>query len=393
LCIILVLFYGYVCYGNEIWYQAEMTANVVPSFQNAYGTMQQNILDKLLTTDINSLATNDDALKSFAVNLNCQIEKIFKYLDSSAIAGNNIRIKVDQKLTSITQAIQQKQNEIAGTNVQIQNVNSRIQMKRNQINAADANVRQAEAAVASATNALHNAEREVEDAKLCQGLFGRKKRFLGNIWNSIQNAVINPVGQALNTAAGAIEQAANVVANAVVDNVVKPVCSVINYSALDNAIRNVENKKNELSSFKNQVQTFKNELTTIQNELTVFNSQLYNLNYQLNELQNSLVELPNEKHVILLINQRLTDVLGHMRKFFSGSTILKDVMKTLIDFDLIMKPLNVVHEELRRNQLMAAYPGGEITIQKTNQVKINLEILIVLLGDMSFNIGSKNCSN
>ncbi|CAF3018571.1 unnamed protein product [Rotaria sp. Silwood2] len=370
-----------------------MSIHLVPPFQSVYTTLQQNILDKLLTIDSNSLTTHDDALTSFASNLRCGVEKLLKYLDASVAASNNIRIKVDQKLTTITNDIAAKKSEIARTDNQIRDVNAKVQAKQSQIRAAEQSVRQAESVVADAQNALHRAEQEVEDAKLCVGLFGRRKRFLGDLWSSIQNSVLKPIESAVNSAGSAIESAVNSAGNAIVENIVKPVCSVVNFQQLDNTRRNVENKKNELASFRNQVQIFRNDLNSIQSDLTTYNAQLSNLNYQLNHLSNSLIALPNEQHIILSINQKLSNVVGHIRTLFGGSTSFLDSMTTMIDFEPIVKPLNAIYDELQQNQFIASFNAAKISMEQINQAKISLLALIASIPSMPVNMGSTRCSN
>ncbi|CAF1295599.1 unnamed protein product [Rotaria sordida] len=404
LCILLVLFYGYICHASDIWYQTEMSIHLVPPFQNVYTTLQQNILDKLLTIDSNTLKINDGAFASFASNLHCEIEKLLKYLDLSVTASNNIRTKVDQKLSTIVKDISAKESEIARADGQIRDMNARIQAKRSQISTAEQSVRQAEGLVANAQNELSHAEREVEAAQLCSGLFGRRKRFLGNLWNSIQTSVLKPIesavnqagnaiGSVVNQAGSAIESAVNTAAGAIVDNVVKPVCSVVNFQQVDNARRNVENKKNELSSRRNQVQTFKNDLNSIQNDLIIYNAQLLNLNSQLNYLKNSLSALPNEQHIILSINQKLKDVVARIRALFGSSTSLLDVATTVIDFESVVKPLNAIYDELQQNQFIVSFNAGKISMEQVNQAKTNLQALIPSIANTPFNMEITRCPN
>ncbi|CAF3352654.1 unnamed protein product [Rotaria socialis] len=392
LCIVLVLFYGYICHGSEIWYQAEMSSYLVPPFQNVYTTLQRNILDKLLTVDSNSLITNDAALNSFASNLHCELEKLLEHLDASVVASNNIRIKVDRKLSTILSEISAKESEIARVDGQVKDMNAKIQAKQSQINAAEQTVRQAEGSVADAENALRRAEKEVEDAQLCGGLFGRKKRFLGDLWNSIQTSVLKPIESAVNTAAGAIESAVNTAGGAIIDNIVKPVCGVINFQQLDNTRRNVENKKNELAFFRNQVQTLKNDLNSIQSDLVTFNTQLYNFNYQLNQLKSSLIALPNEQHIILSINQKLTAIVGHIRTSLGKSTSLVDAITAVVDFEPIVKPLNAIYDELQQNQFMVSFDIGKISVEQINQAKTSFQALITSALSFQFSMGGTRCS-
>ena len=392
LCILLVLLYGYVCHGSDIWYQTEMSTYLVSPFQNVYTTLQKNILDKLLTIDSNSLTTDDGAFTSFVSSLYCEVKKLLQYLDVSVAASNNIRIQVNNKLTTVINDIATKESEIARVDGQIRDTNANIQAKQSEINAAEQYVRQAEKSVGDAENDLRRAEKEVEDAQLCAGLFGRRKRFLGNLWNSIQTSVFKPIESAVNTAGGAISSALNTAGGAIVDNVVKPVCSVINFQQLDNARRNVENKRNELAFSRSRLQTLKNELNSIRNALTTYNAQLFNLNYQLNHLKNSLTTLPNEQHIIVSINQKLTDVVSHIRTLVSGSASFLNVLITVIDLESIVKPLNSIYDELQQNQFMVSFYSGKISMDQTNQAKIRLQALFASTPNIPFNMGAIHCS-
>ncbi|CAF0806740.1 unnamed protein product [Adineta steineri] len=383
-----------------------MSTYVVPPFQNVYRTLKENIFDKVLAIDSNSLTTDDNALTSFGSNLYCELEALSKNLDASVAASNNVRVQVNFKLFTLKQEIAAKENEIARMDTQIRDANGKIQAKQTQINAADQSVQQSERLVADAQNALQRAEQEVANAQLCSGLFGRRKRFLGNVWNSIGSAIntaanavgsaattaVDAVGSAANTAAGAIGSAANTVADAVVDNVVKPVCSVINFQQVDNARRNVENKKNELASFRNLVQSLRNEFNSLQNDLTINKAQLNNFNSQLNQLKNSLISLPSEEHMIIMIHQKLSDVVTQIRTLFSGSTTFLNALSGVFDSESIVKPLNAVYDELQKNQFMGPFSVGKISIEQINQAQINLQALIVAVPNMLSNMGAVRCS-
>ena len=393
LCIVLVLLYGYICHGSDIWYQAEMSMYFVPSFQSVYTTLQQNILDKLLVVDSDSLITDNSALMAFISNLHCEVESLLNYLDTSITISKNIRVKVDHKLATIMNDISIKENEIAHVHDQIQELNEKIQDKQSEISLAEQSVRQAEDLVAKAEKALAHAEKEAQNAELCAGLIGRRRRFLGGVWNSIQNSVVKPVASAVNTMGGAIESAVNTATGAVVDNVVKPVCSVVNVQQLDGARRNVENKKNELSLRRDQLQTLKNGLNSMKNDLVIYNTELHNLNYQLNQLQGSLVALPNEQHIIVSINEKLTDVAGHIRAAFDGSISFLDAMTKAIDSDSIVKPLNAIYDELQENNVMKPFNAAKISMEQINRAKINLQALIAFTANIALNMVDVRCAN
>ncbi|CAF1082858.1 unnamed protein product [Adineta ricciae] len=406
LSLVLLFISVYLCHTSDIWYQADMSTTLVPPFQNVYTTLQQTLISRLSTLNGDSLPTDEPTLTSITSMFYCEVEKLVKNLDLTLLASNNIRIKVDQKLASIMNEIKAKENEIARMNGQIQDVNGKIQAKQSQISTAEQSVRQAENSVNEAQNALQRAEKEVEEAQKCSGLFGRRKRFLGNIWNSIQSVVNdagnaissavnqagNAIGSVVNQAGGAIESAANTVGNAIVDNVVKPVCSVINFQQVDNARRNVENKRNELVNYRSQVQSLKNDLNSMQNDLVVYSAQLYNLNYQLTQLQNSLVALPNEQHIILSINQKLSSVASTVQLALNNAGSFPNGLMTMIDFDSIVKPLNAVYDELQQNQFMTSFSIAKLSGQEVNQAKTGLQVLIDSMLNFPFNANNARCS-
>ena len=395
LSIVFVLFFGYFCHGSDIWYQAEMSTWFVPPFQYAYTILQTNVLTKLSTIDANSLSTRADAPTALATNMYCEVDKLIRALDVSVTSSNNIRIKVDQKLATLTSEIAAKEKEVAQTNAQIQSMNGKIQSKESEIASGEQSVRQAESSVNAAQNALQGAEKDVADAQLCAGLIGRRKRFLGNVWNSIQsaaNAAGNAISSAANTAGNAISSAANEVAGAIVENVFKPVCSVINFQQVDNARRNVENKKNELSASRARVQTLKNDMNAMQNELVTFNSQVYNLYYQLTHLQGSLVTLPTEQHIIMEINRKLTSVVTFIRSSFGNAASFFEAMAAMTTFDSLIQPLNAIYDELQQNQFMTSLSTGKVSVEQFNRAQAGLQALAAAMVNVPINMGSINCA-
>lgn len=392
LCILLVLFYGYFCYGTDIWYQTEMSTYLVPPFQNVYTTLQQNIVGKLLTADSNPLTANDGTPAPTATDVLCGVKKLQQNLEIALIISNSIRNKVDTKLTSIMNDIAAKESEIGRLNGQIQDVNGKIQAKQAVIASAEQSVRQSEASVAAAENELRNAEKEVQDAQLCGGLIGRRKRFIGNLWNSIQNNVLKPIESAINTAGGAIESAINTAGGAIVDNVVKPICGVINVQQLDNAKRKVESKRNELSAARNQLQTLNNDLNSMRNELTTHNAQLHNLNYQLKELKDSLIPLPTEQHIILSISQKFTSAVTHLRTVVGASPSFINVVAAAFDSNAVVQSLNAVYDELQQNQFMTSFNIPKISTEQISQANINLQASAASMPSTAINMQAITCS-
>lgn len=379
--IVLMFTLACICHTSEIWYQADISTHLVPSFHRVYKTMQQDITNKLLTIDSKLLTTNHAAMASFSSGLHCEVQKLIQNIDASVTVSSDIRVKVEDKLKNITEDISTKESEIARVETQIRSTSASIQAKQSQLTTAEESVKQSEASVLNAQNELVSAEKEVEAAKLCAGLFGRRKRFLDNLWNPMDLFFIKPMEFAMNTAGGLL-----------VNGVVKPVCSVINFQKVDNAKKNVESKKNELAFFRNLVETYKNDLNSIQNDLIAYNAKLQNLNYELNQLKSSLAEIPEEQHIIVFIDQKLSNIASYIRTLFHKSVSFIDVINKVIDFEYMIKPLNAVYDELKQNQFMAAINFDKVSAVQINQAKTKLQALASTQSTLPWNMENITCS-
>lgn len=377
----LTLLCTWICYGKEIWYQAEMYEHLEPSFHMVYKTMQQDIINKLLNMDSKLLTTNQAAMTSFSSNLYCEMGKFIQNIDATVAVTSNIRSMVEDKLKNITDYISAKESEIARLETQIASSHASIQGKQAQITVAEESVKQAEASVLNAQSELNDAEKEVQAAKLCAGLFGKRKRFLDVLWSPMDFFFVKPMELAMNTAGGML-----------VNGFVKPVCTVINYQKVDEAKQHVESKKHELTFFKNLVQTYQNDLSSIQTDLATSNAQLQNLNSELNQLKSSLTELPDEQHLIVLIDQKLNNAASFLRTLFYKSASFIDVIKTAIDFEYMIKPLNAVYDELKENQFMVAFNYNKISATQIDQVKAKLQGLSSAKFPLPWNVENIRCS-
>lgn len=377
----LMLLCTWICHGNEIWYQSEISTHLEPSFRIVYKTMQQDIINKLLTIDSKLLTTNQAAMTSFSSDLYCEMEKFIQNIAATAAASSDIRTMVENKLNNITEDISNKESEIARLETQLRGIHANIQGKQSQITVAEESVQQAETSVLNAQNELYGAEKEVEAAKLCAGLFGKRKRFLDTLWKPMDFFFIKPMEFAMNTAGGMM-----------VNGFVKPVCSVINYQKVDDAKKNVESKKHELTFFRNLVETYKNDLTSIQSDLTTYSAQLNNLNYELNQLKSSLTQLPVEQHLIVSIDQKLTNTASYIRTLFYKSTSFIDIVKKVIDFEYMIKPLNAVYDELKQNQFIGAFNFDKISSAQVDQAKAKLQGLTSAKFSVTWNVENIRCS-
>lgn len=378
--VIFFIFYAHFCFGNNMWYQTEISLHLVPPFNSVYTIFQQNILNEVLKLDSNLLAINESAFSAFSTSIHLEASNLLKYLNLSVMASNNIRIKVDQKLMTIINEIAAKENEIELIGQQIQDMADNIEVKHAQISSAEESVKQAELSVISADNALLLAEKEVEDAKLCAGLLGKRKRAL----NTMFNLFFKPMELAVNTGINMMGSSMGAAGNVMVNGIVKPVCSVINYQKIDNAKKNVETTKNTLSALKYRIQTLTNDLNSMQTDLNTYNAQLFDLSNMLNELKDSVIDLPSEQHVILSIHEKLTNVISQLFGVMAGSASFLDAMMKMIDFESIVKPLNDIYDDLLDNHLIISLDHGKIRIEQINQAKSILESVVAMLLNMPF---------
>jgi hypothetical protein len=87
--------------------------------------------------------------------------------------------------------------------------------------------------------------------------------------------------------------------------------------------------------------------------------------------------------VVSLIKQ-CKDVEVHLNNVLGSSTVLLDGVAQLIDFELVIEPLNSIYEEMLQNNIIESF-GFKITAETAKQIKANLQKLAEKMPKMPLN--------
>ncbi|CAF1625584.1 unnamed protein product, partial [Didymodactylos carnosus] len=178
---------------TQQWYYTQMSQNVVPPYKEAYTTLQQKVLNPLLT---NVNTTNDTAVSQLVSSLTCSIQNLDDQLTTAVNESQKLRIQIDQNVVEAVAAVSAKEQQITAKQGEIHTKTTEIQGVQNQLTTAEQGLRDKQQGLADAENALRIAQEKVEEAKKC--ITGRrKKRWLGSIWNPIRDTITKPIQEIL----------------------------------------------------------------------------------------------------------------------------------------------------------------------------------------------------
>ncbi|CAF0777897.1 unnamed protein product [Didymodactylos carnosus] len=110
---------------------------------------------------------------------------------------------------------------------------------------------------------------------------------------------------------------------------------------------------------------------------------------QLMKQKSIVLDLESQEQSVQATNQnlraQLKDVIQHISSFHSSSTVLRNALQTLIDFDLLIIPLNSIYDEMLKNHVMDPFENGLIEQGTIHEIKAKLDKLTIKLPDMPIN--------
>jgi len=341
------------------WYNQQVSKTVVPPYREAYVTLHEKIVQKLLNVNVD---IDETEMKPFIQSLACGSRTVQQQLTSAADASEQIRVKVDADILTLTLSINVQENEVHQSQLAVNVALANIQSAQQQVNAAETAVRERETALQSAEHRLHEAEKEVEKARRC-GVRRRRKRGFGRWW---RKHVEKPVVQAVRHV------------------VIKPVCSVVNSGGIDNAKSTRHMAAHTLNEARDRLNHFQQVLANQRNQHTQAQNALHAANHRLQTLTNLLNEHKNKQQLMGHLVKRIRDVEIHVKEVLDSSVVLSTTISELVDFNLVIEPLNSISLEMINNQIMASFQYG-ISADMATTVKNNLNILNEKLPLMPFN--------
>ncbi|CAF3408283.1 unnamed protein product [Rotaria socialis] len=339
---------------------------VVPPYKEAYTALQEDVLNPFLR---NISTDNEETVSKLVSNLTCAVQFVRNAINSAVNGSHMIRIEVNRKLVDAAAAISAKEREVSRKEGEIQGKSIEIDNVQRQVATAEQGVRDKEQGLASAEHAVRIAQEKVNKARNCFGRRRRRKRFFRRAWRGIKRAF-----------------------NALI---VRPICSIINAGGIDSAKDARSNAERHLREAQGQLNRVRLQLSSLQSGKSNSEKHLRDFQAQLQELHLNLIILREMYDTSAQINQDLKMVTSHITKVLDASAVLYTTINDLINFDLLIGPLNEVYKALTQEEsLLKNMPVAMVSEEKLALVKQSLDITAKVLPEMPLNtlMSSVNCT-
>ena len=329
---------------------------IVPPYRMAYTTLNGDIVQPLLVAGEES---DPGTIEHLVESLLQAAKKVRNLLHRATKASEQVRAAIDEQVTQLVLVVSIREEQVRRSQAAVTQATNNVYYAQQQVNVAESAARNAEHSLNVANHEIHEAEKDVERARRC-GLGRRKKRFLGNILNAI-----NPIKL--------IEQA-----------VVRPVCSIVNSGGIGRAkdkrsmaYQTFDDSRNR---FHNHLQTFHN----VRSELSTAQAHLAAAYQALQTIQSILNELRVKQSLVSSLTTKIKNVEVHLNTVLGRSNVLVADTAKLIDFELVIQPLNGIYEEMINNKIMES-SEFEITAETARQINANLQKLTKKMAKMPLN--------
>ncbi|CAF1432852.1 unnamed protein product [Didymodactylos carnosus] len=344
---LLLYFNGVHFQDTTKWYENHMSTEVVPPYKHAYVVIQQQILNPLILADVEKLKDDEAAVIQLAKHIHCAAKDVHDNLGKAVEASLNINQKIEQIQVQTVSAMSVKEGEIRQLESNIHTTNAGIHSTGVQLSQAENDVRKKEHDVNVAAANWRQAEKDVRDARHCLS-----KRFLGElkiIWRKV---------------------------------IERPLCRIFNNGGINGAKDRRSDAGNALSLAERTAGHFRQQLHDLRVRKTNFDTYLNGLKARLHVLQSTRNELQQQQSHTSTVITQLKQAIQHLESFSSTSSVLVTILKRLVEFDILIQPLNAVYNEMLKSQIMAQFPDGQISAETIQQVKQSIEKLSVILRTM-----------
>ncbi|CAF3850438.1 unnamed protein product [Rotaria sp. Silwood1] len=298
--------------------------------------------------------TSEDRLKALVDKLRVATTNVYNNLKTASSECGRLRTTLNEGIVSTILAISKQEELCREVNTTIDKLTSEIPNQEQQVAFAEQVVRERQEAVARAEQAVRDAEDNVEKARLCRGK-RRRRRFIGGGGGGWWNKVVEkPVNDAYR------QHIEKPIAPILEQTIVKPVCSVINMEGIDRAKEAKSKAQDMLSDAQNRLNKERETLATKRSELSNAYTQRNEAEERRQTLNRELSELQSKYSVISLFSEQFLNVTTHISTVLGDSRTLNTEIKRLLDFELVIEPLNALAQGMVKDELMSAF-GFEIS--------------------------------
>jgi hypothetical protein len=269
--------------------------------------------------------------------LDLAAKNVYTNLKNASSECERLRIQLNAEITSTILAISHQEELLRQLDSTIDQLASDIQYQEQQVAFAEQLVRERQATVERAERELRDAEDRVEKARLCRG-----KRFIGKIGKKWRKYVEKPIVRGVQNVA------------------VKPFCAVFNMQGIHNAKDARTSAGHMLDDARQRLSTQQQELARRRAQLSDVQARRNAANQRKDVLNLELSNLRTKYGIISSLTEKFFAISTHVATVVDSSRILSTEIKRLIDFDLVIEPLNALARQMIQNGLMSSF-GFEIS--------------------------------
>ena len=141
---------------------------------------------------------------------------------------------------------------------------------------------------------------------------------------------------------------------------VKPVCNVVNRKGIQNA-KDVRSAAGQtLDDAQRRLSTQQQQLNKRRGQLSDAQAKRNTVNQQRNSLNLDLSNLKSKDTIISSLAEQFAKISTHLATVVGSAEVLNNEIKRLLDFELVIEPLNALVQQMTQNGLMSSF-GFEIS--------------------------------
>ncbi|CAF2123057.1 unnamed protein product [Rotaria magnacalcarata] len=326
------------------WYRSQLNQLIIPPYTRAYSILQNDIIGRLLTINVVEIFDNQTEVSKLADKLSCSTSEVLTLLSAMMNNMNVLLTALDNKLIKIVAAVSAKQAEIEQSEMRRAIAHSSVVEAQNLVRNSENDLQNKQQVLTNVEAELSAANNKLERARRCRTLKIENTTEIINTTEAVDNSDAVDNSEAFNTTEEVNTTEATNTTEAVNGRffrwIVRSVCSIVNYSG----IRSVRNRRNRIRGTvdhaRNELGRFRKLLADRRNLEATRMSELTQVQKQRNILQNSFTELQKQQVMTSAMNEQLKKVLGHIGSVFTPFSVFYEVLRSLVNFELLIGPLN-----------------------------------------------------
>lgn len=345
--------------GKSLYEQIDVSGNIIQTENEDLDDIVAMINGKTTTTATINFGQKpnekpEDGLTQLVNKIQTAAKGVYANLKYAASECERLRIKLNKAVISAVITVSKQEERCRKMNITINEIISDIQIQEKGVTFAEQVVQERQESAKRAEKEAHKAGDRVEKARRCRSK-RRKKRAVESS-KGVQNTL------AENSNIYFERSNINVPQTSLFDKiVVKPVCSIINMGGIKAAENAESQAKAMLVEAKRRLTTARHKLARRRRELEderesrdTAEKRRETLNLQLSKLQSNYSMISSFSEKLLNITTHITTVLGTSKQ-------LHVEIKRLLDFELVIEPLNSLTRSMVKDELMPAF-GFEISL-------------------------------